>query len=458
MNHLQVLNPFNQELIGQIPQDTASGITTKWENAKLFQPRWNQLTLSYRISIIEKFKNLLEANIKRLSNLLTDEVGKPITQSVNEINGAIARIDWLNSHATQYIGEEWMSTSGSTREKIMYEPLGVVANISAWNYPYLVGMNVLIPALLAGNAVMYKPSEKASLTGLAILELFIEAGVPEAVIPIVIGGGEVGSNLLDLPLDGYFFTGSFRTGNNIFQKIANRRVACGLEMGGKDPLYVTNELDDVVAVAKATADGAFYNNGQSCCSVERIYVHTDIYEQFVSAFVEEVNSYTIGNPKDENVYIGPLTRKEQIAILEHQVQDAVAKGATLHCGGERLADHSGNYFLPTVLTGVTHEMEVMKEESFGPIIGIMRVNSDAEAVEWMNDSDYGLTASVYTLREGRANELLKQLNAGTVYWNCCDRVSPALPWSGRKHSGYGSTLSHAGLRAFTQPKAYHMRG
>jgi acyl-CoA reductase-like NAD-dependent aldehyde dehydrogenase len=351
-----------------------------------------------------------------------------------------------------------MVAEGDTREKIVYEPLGVVANISAWNYPYLVGINVLVPALLAGNAVMYKPSELASLTGMEIQKLLMEAGVPSAIIPIALGAGDVGSLLLELPLEGYFFTGSYATGNTIHQKIAHRRVACGLEMGGKDPLYVTDEVTDIVAVAKATADGAFYNNGQSCCSVERIYVHADVYDQYVQAFVEEVKQYTTGNPKEEGVYIGPLTRAGQSAFLEDQVQDAVSKGAVLHCGGARVANNPGNYFQPAVLTEVNHQMRLMREESFGPVIGIMRVHSDEEAIQLMNDSDYGLTASVYSNRAERAEKIQQQLDAGTVYWNCCDRVSPALPWSGRKHSGLGSTLSHAGLRAFSQPKAYHLRG
>jgi acyl-CoA reductase-like NAD-dependent aldehyde dehydrogenase len=455
---LAVLNPHNQEVIGHITLDNYATISAKWTLAKQAQPQWYQLPLAERVGILQKFRELLLANIDRLAAILTDEVGKPISQSRNEINGACYRIEWLTSHAEQYLGPEWMIAEGDTREKIVYEPLGVVANISAWNYPYLVGINVLVPALLAGNAVMYKPSELASLTGMEIQKLLVEAGVPSAIIPIALGAGDVGGLLLELPLNGYFFTGSYATGNTIHQKIAHRRVACGLEMGGKDPLYVTNEVTDIVSVAKATADGAFYNNGQSCCSVERIYVHADVYDQYVQAFVEEVKQYTTGNPKEEGVYIGPLTRAGQATFLEDQVQDAVSKGAVLQCGGARVANNPGNYFQPAVLTEVNHQMRIMRDESFGPAIGIMRVHSDEEAIQLMNNSDYGLTASVYTSRAERAEKIQQQLDAGTVYWNCCDRVSPALPWSGRKHSGLGSTLSHAGLRAFSQPKAYHLRG
>jgi acyl-CoA reductase-like NAD-dependent aldehyde dehydrogenase len=335
--------------------------------------------------------------------------------------------------------------------------LGVVCNISAWNYPYLVGVNVFVPALLAGNAVMYKPSEYATLTGLEITNLLKEAGVPEDVFQIAVGGPSVGSALLDLPFNGYFFTGSYKTGKQIYEKAAAKMVVCQCELGGKDPLYVAEDVSDVKAVAAGTADGAFYNNGQSCCAVERIYVHKDRYEDYVNAFVAEVQTWKIGAPTEEGVYIGPLSRPGQAAFLEQQVRDALDKGATLLTGGKRL-DRTGYYFEPTVLTGVTHDMQVMKEESFGPIIGIMKVNSEAEAVALMKDTEYGLTAAVYSADKHRAERILEQINAGTGYWNCCDRVSAAVPWSGRGHSGFGATLSHAGLRAFTKPKAYHLRG
>ena len=283
-----------------------------------------------------------------------------------------------------------------------------------------------------------------------------EAGVPEDAFQIVIGGGNVGQHLLEADLDGYFFTGSYKTGKYIYEQVSKKMKPCGLELGGKDPLYVTDSVNDIKSVAINTADGAFYNNGQSCCSVERIYVHEKVYDAYVEAFVTEVSGYKLGNPLEENVYAAALTRQEQPAFLATQVKDAVQKGAKLLCGG-KVMDVPGNYFQPTVLVNVTHEMLLMKEESFGPIIGIMKVSNDTEAIKLMNDTVYGLTASVYCNDEQRAAIIQSKLNAGTVYWNCCDRVSAALPWSGRKHGGFGSTLSHVGLRAFTQPKAYHLR-
>jgi acyl-CoA reductase-like NAD-dependent aldehyde dehydrogenase len=338
----------------------------------------------------------------------------------------------------------------------VYEPLGVVCNISAWNYPYLVGINVFVSALLAGNAVLYKPSEYATLTGLEIEKLLKEAGVPQDVFHIAVGAKEVGELLLELPFDGYFFTGSYKTGKYIYEKVAPKMVPCQCELGGKDPLYVTDDIADIKTVAAGTADGAFYNNGQSCCAVERIYVHEKVYDEYIDAFAQEVKSWKVGLPTEEGVYIGPLSRKEQLLFLEQQIADAVQKGATLLTGGHPIK-HKGYYFEPTVLTHVNHTMTVMKDESFGPIIGIMKVKNDKEAIQLMQDTEYGLTASVYSSNQARAESILQQVNAGTGYWNCCDRVSAALPWSGRKHSGFGATLSHAGLRAFTKPKAYHLR-
>lgn len=221
-------------------------------------------------------------------------------------------------------------------------------------------------------------------------------------------------------------------------------------------MYVCDDITDVKAVAAATADGAFYNNGQSCCAVERIYVHEKIYDEYVDAFVNEVKSWKIGNPTESDVYIGPLARDAQRAVLEAQIQDAVENGAVVACGGSRI-EGKGYYFQPTVLLNVNHGMRVMREESFGPIIGIMKVHDDEEALWLMQDTEYGLTASVYSDSEERARRILSAIDAGTGYWNCCDRVSAAVPWSGRRHSGIGVTLSHAGLRAFTKPKAYHLK-
>lgn len=453
---MNVINPANAEIIASLADDTVTTVREKYAALKAAQPQWAGQLLETRVEIIKKFEQLLEKNSEELAAVLTSEVGKPLQQSRNEINGARARIQWLTANAARYLQPEVMTHTETLEEKIVYEPLGVIGNISAWNYPYLVGVNVFVPALIAGNGVLYKPSEYATLTGLRIQQLLHQAGVPHHVFEVAIGGGATGQLLLDLPLNGYFFTGSYKTGQYIYEQVAGKMVPCQCELGGKDPLYVTDDVTDVAAVAAATADGAFYNNGQSCCAVERIYVHEKVYDAYVDAFVKEVRSWKAGNPADAGVYIGALTRPAQLTLLQQQVEDAVAKGAQVLTGGHALPG-PGHYFEPTVVVNVDHRMELMKEESFGPIIGIMKVKDDAEAIVQMGDTPYGLTAAVYSQSAQRAEAILARLNTGTGYWNCCDRVSAALPWSGRGHSGFGATLSHAGLRAFTQPKAYHLR-
>jgi acyl-CoA reductase-like NAD-dependent aldehyde dehydrogenase len=270
-----------------------------------------------------------------------------------------------------------------------------------------------------------------------------------------VGAGEIGRALLAQPIDGLFFTGSHGTGKRIAETLAGRLIKVQLELGGKDPTYVCDDVE-VASAAEGLADGAFYNTGQSCCSVERIYVHRRIHGAFVEAFVATVRGFVVGDPEDERTYIGPLARQEQLAVLEAQVEDARRKGARLLCGGKRLA-RRGYYFEPTVLVDVTHDMDVMRDESFGPIIGIQAVDDDDQAVALMNDTQYGLTAGVYSKDRTRAEAVLKNVDAGSVYWNCCDRVSPRLPWTGRRHSGIGSTLSTYGIRTFLQPKAWHLR-
>lgn len=454
---MNVINPATEQVIATLTEDTHQSVEAKYNALVEGQKKWHLVTLTERISILQRFAELLKENLEHNAAILTSEVGKPLQQSRNEINGARSRIKWLTDNAPKYLSDDFMTIDKDLTEKIVYEPLGVVCNISAWNYPYLVGVNVFVPALLAGNAVLYKPSEYSSLTGLEIEKLLKKAGVPDNAFQIAIGAREVGEQLLHLPFNGYFFTGSYKTGQFIYERVANKMVPCQLELGGKDPLYVADDVVDIKSIAAGTADGAFYNNGQSCCAVERIYVHEKVYDTYVEEFVKEVKGYKLGMPDAEGVYIGPLTREPQLKFVEEQVLEALAKGATLATGGKRVTA-KGYFFEPTVLLNVNHSMSVMQEESFGPVIGIMKVKDDSEAMKLMQDTQYGLTAAVYSASKERAEKILQQINAGTGYWNCCDRVSAALPWSGRKHSGFGSTLSHIGLRAFTHPKAYHLRG
>ena len=267
---MKIINPATEAVITELDQDTIESVNEKFETLKKGQKIWAKNTVEERIATIKIFNDLLEENIAELANTLTGEMGKPLQQAYNEINGARGRIKYFIENAAKYLAEEWVTTEGATKEKIVYEPLGVIANISAWNYPYLVGVNVFIPALLAGNAVFYKPSEYTSLTGLHILKLLHKAGVPENCFQTAIGKGDVGEQLLQLPLNGYFFTGSYRTGKYIAEKVAAKMVPCQLELGGKDPLYVMDDVENIEKVAADALEGVVYNSGQSCCAVERI--------------------------------------------------------------------------------------------------------------------------------------------------------------------------------------------
>ncbi len=461
MARLKIINPANGRTIESVPTDDLKSVAKKFNAARGAQPEWSARPLVERIAVVRQFRDRIVAATEELARTLTAETGKPISQSRNELQGLLPRLDFFLKMSPATLRRETVlqDNKEGLLERITREPLGVVANISAWNYPYFVGSNVFVPALLAGNAVLYKPSEFATRTGLSIARLLHESGVPGEIFAPLIGTGEVGEALLSQKIDAVFFTGSVSTGQRIAQRVADRMVKVQLELGGKDPVYVCDDVD-VPRAAAALADGAFYNTGQSCCSVERLYVHAGVFDDFTTAFADIVSKFKVGDPSDESTYIGPLTRRGQLGVLAAQVADARSRGARVILGGKRVRQlglEKGNFFSPTVLVEVNHSMLVMRDETFGPVIGVMSVNDDAEAVELMNDTKYGLTAGVFTPDQKRAESILQSVAAGSAYWNCCDRVSPRLPWSGVKNSGLGLTLSREGIIAFTRPKAWHLR-
>lgn len=453
---LRIVNPATGALLRELETTTADQVAHALAGARAAQGAWATRPAEQRAAVVRAFAGLLQRKLDALAAIQTSETGKPISQAKNEIRALGARIDFFLENVPKVQRTEPVHSEPGLTERITYEPLGVVGNISAWNYPWFVGGNVFLPALLTGNAVLYKPSEVAALTGQAIGELWREAGLPDGVFTTLVGAGETGRALLESKLDGLFFTGSYATGRRVADAARAHMIPVGLELGGKDPAYVTDDVD-VANAAAGLADGAFYNAGQSCCAVERIYVHERVYDAFVDAFVAEVKRFVVGDPTDEATYLGPLARPAQIEVLAAQIADATSKGARVLLGGQRRAG-GGAYFEPTVLVDVNHDMTLMKEESFGPIIGIQKVSGDADATELMQDTEYGLTAGVYCRDLARAEVILQHVSAGSAYINCCDRVSPRLPWSGRGHSGLGSTLGVAGIHAFVRPKAWHVRG
>lgn len=459
---LRVANPATGELLQTVSATDDLAIAQYYQQARCAQSEWAACSLSDRSRVLQTFRVLLMQRLDSLAHLLTSETGKPITQAKNEIRTAAQCLDSVLDHVHQFMEPKLVRQAPAPcpfpgladfEEVLTYDPLGVVAHLSTWSHPYLAAINAVVPALLTGNAVLYKPSESATLAGLAIADLLHEAGVPKDVLIPVIGADETGVALVQQPVDGLFFTGSAATGKQVAAAAAERLIPVQLQLDSNGPAYVCEDVD-LTQVATDLAEGVFCNAGQRC-AIGRIYVHTLIYDRFVDEFLQTVEAFKLGNPAEPDTYLGPVSRQSHLVELEQQVQDALNKGAFLLCGGSQIGE-TGWYFEPTVLVDVDHRMAVMRENTLGPVVGIQDVKDDADAIAKMNNTDYGLTAAVYTRSRERAVRLLSQVNSGTAYWNCCDRVSPSLPWTGRKQSGIGSTLSHIGLEAFVRPKAWHL--
>ncbi|MFZ9519804.1 MAG: aldehyde dehydrogenase family protein [Silvanigrellaceae bacterium] len=453
---MKITNPATGEVFKTVEADDSVSIREKFAAARHAQKAWAARPLPERVALLKKFGELLKRDIEVVARDMSLEMGKPLQQARNEVNGSLNKIRFFTEEIENHVSTQKVRQDGNTEEFLAFDPLGVVLNISAWNYPILVGFNVFLPALLCGNAVVYKPSEFSTLTGLHLTRLLHEAGVPADVFVAVVGQGDAGAQLLQLPFDCVGFTGSWATGKKISETLAGRMTRLIMELGGKDPLYVTDECGDLDAVADAVAEGVLYNNGQSCCAVERVYVHEKIHDSFVEKLKAKMQAWKMGDPMDAATLCGAITRHNHLAFLQAQVDDAIKKGAKLVLGG-KIHEGKGSFYPPTLLLNANHDMDVMREETFGPIVGVMKVKDDAQALELMNDSDYGLTSSVYCRNLERGKKILAQVNTGTGYLNCCDRVSAWLPWSGRGHSGVGSTLSKLGIYAFCHAKGLHIR-
>jgi acyl-CoA reductase-like NAD-dependent aldehyde dehydrogenase len=452
---LDVRNPATGELIRNVAVTEPGEITQKVQRARRAQRAWAELAYGERARIISGFAALLETEADACARITTSEMGKPIRQARAEVSAVQERIAWNVEIAGQLIAPVDVGQAGETEERVTFEPVGLVAHISAWNYPYFVGLNTIVPALLTGNAVLYKPSEHAVLTGLRLVDLFHRAGVPVDVIQTVVGAGPTGAALVSGDIDMCCFTGSYATGRAVAAAAADRLLRVQLELGGKDAAYIADDVEPEAA-ALAVAEGAVYNSGQSCSAIERVYVHESVYEPFVAALVDVVGAYNVGDPEDETTDVGPLARREQLDVLDAQIADAVGKGARVLCGGERL-DRPGQWFAPTVLVDVDDRMAVMRDESFGPVVPVGRVRTDDEAIVRMDDTDFGLGGAVFTDDRARAERILARLDVGNAYWNVSDRSCVRLPWPGRRHSGMGVSMSTSGVRAFVREKAWHLR-
>lgn len=423
---------------------------------------WRKTSLSDRQAIVQKALHLLDERKHVLAKELTEQMGRPIAYTAKEVTTAIARASYMLEISTSALADTDGEAEAGFKRYIRKVPLGPVLILFAWNYPYLILVNSLIPALLSGNTVIMKPSPQTPTIVEHVQDIFDRAGLPKGVMQHFHCASF--SQLETLVKDPYIqlvcFTGSVAGGLAV-QKAASDRVdvRVGLELGGKDPAYVRKDVD-VQWAAEEIVDGAIFNSGQSCCSIERVYVAAEIHDAFVSAIQKVLKGYIVGEPMDSKTQIGPVVSKRSAELIQFHIADALKKGAT-NSSPENESFTSmpkeGNFVAPTLLTNVTHDMLVMKDETFGPVIPVMAVKTDDEAVALMNDCQFGLTASIWTKDAQRGHELTANIEAGTVYVNRCDYPSPDLAWVGWKDSGKGQTLSKFGYDQFSKLQSVHVK-
>ncbi len=445
------VNPATGEVLREFQCTTAADVRSAVERARAAQPAWQALGVKARAQILRRFQRLLHAEKDEIARAVTREMGKPVTEALlADVMVVLDTARFLIDNAYRILRDQPVPHANLVMKaksaRLVREPYGVIGIIAPWNYPLSTPAGESMAALVAGNAVVLKPSEFTPLIALELARLLHTAGVPDDIFQVVVGDGETGAALVESAIDKIIFTGSVRTGKRVAESAAKRLLPCVLELGGKDPMLVLDDADVDVA-STAAVWGAFVNAGQTCLSVERCYVHRSIYDQFLAACVAKTNRLRVGNGMDPNTDIGPMIHQQQLRTVEAHVEDAVARAARLLAGGKRMPELGPNFYAPTVLAGVTHEMRVMREETFGPVLPIMAVDSDEEALRLANDSEFGLSASVWTRNRARGEALARCIQAGTVMVNdaVCSFAIAEAPHGGVKDSGLGRTHGRAGL-------------
>ena len=459
MSKLQCISPIDGSVYVERRLASNPEIQAALARAELAQQTWKRTPLSERIAIGRRAIAAFAAREAQLAEELCWMMGRPIRYAAGEIRGFVERASHMADIAEGSLADIRLPDKPGFTRFIRREPLGVALVIAPWNYPYLTAVNAVLPALLAGNAVLLKHSAQTPLCAERMVEAFAEAGLPEGVFQYLhLSHGDTEALIQAPSIAHVAFTGSVPGGAMVEQAAAGRFISVGLELGGKDPAYVRADADLQHAVETAI-DGAFFNSGQSCCGIERIYVHESLYDAFVEQAVALVRQYKLGRSDDPQTTLGPLVRADAADFVRGQIAEAVAQGARAHIDpAEFPLDAPGTpYLAPQVLTGVHHGMRVMTEESFGPVVGIQKVASDEEALALMNDSEFGLTAAIFSRDVDAAMALADRVEAGTVFLNRCDYLDPGLAWTGVKHSGRGCTLSRVGYEQLTRPKSFHFK-
>jgi acyl-CoA reductase-like NAD-dependent aldehyde dehydrogenase len=456
---LKTVSPIDGRIYVERPLETAAGIDRALDAARRAQRAWASVPLGSRCEILGKAVDAFVAKTSDIAAEITWQMGRPLRHSPGEVRGFEERARFMLKAAPEALAAVHPGEKTGFERRIKRVPLGVIAVVAPWNYPYLTAVNAVLPALIAGNAVVLKHSHQTPLCAERFFEAFAGAGVPAGVFQYLhLSHAETSRLMGDPRVASVCFTGSVSGGRAVVAATAAGFATSGLELGGKDPAYVRADANLAHAVDTLT-DGAFYNAGQSCCAIKRIYVAASRYDEFVAGVVGLTKQYRLGSPLDPETSLGPLVRTSAAEAVRAQVRDAVGRGA------RQLIDETWfpasapgtPYLAPQVLVDVDHSMPIMREETFGPAVGIMKVASDEEALRLMNDSEFGLTAAIFSADAARAEALGDALDTGTVFLNRCDYLDPALAWTGVKNSGRGCTLSRVGFEQLTRPKSYHFK-
>ncbi|MDX8501660.1 aldehyde dehydrogenase family protein [Mesorhizobium sp. VK4C] len=455
---VKLKSPIDGSIYAERPVATDQTINAAVERAKAAQEKWAETPVvergKYMLAMLEALVGMSDEIVPEIAW----QMGRPVRYG-GEFGGVKERTNYMVEIAEQALKPVMASNPKDGFSRYVKKvPLGVVLVIAPWNYPYLTAVNTIVPALMAGSAVILKHAAQTLLVGERFQQAFDKAGLPKGLFQnLVMNHGQTEKLLGSGKIDHVNFTGSVAGGRAIEKAAAGTFMTLGLELGGKDPAYVLPDAKMDHAVANLV-DGAFYNSGQCCCGIERVYVHEKVYDEFVEGFVAETKNYVVGNPLDEVTTMGPMAQARFADLIREQKAEALRKGAKGHINMKVENDRPGSpYLAPEVLTGVDHQMSVMREESFGPIVGIMKVRNDEEAIALMNDSPYGLTASIWTRDAERAVAIGDRVETGTVFMNRCDYLDPALVWTGVKDTGKGAALSAIGYDNLTRPKSYHLR-
>ena len=459
MKTMRCISPVDGLVHAQRDTASAQQIESTLSAARQAQIAWKHTSLAERAELCG---NAVDAMLSMRDEIVTElawQMGRPVRYGAGELRGFEERARHMISIAEAALTDTHPGDDGNIVRYIRRAPLGVVFTIAPWNFPYLTTVNSVIPALMAGNTVILKHAESTLLIAERFQKAFDMAGLPGGVFQhLVLDHQQAADIISGGQVDMVCFTGSVPAGQAMEAAAVGQFIGLGLELGGKDPAYVRSDCNLEFAVENLV-DGAFFNSGQSCCGIERIYVHEDVYDKFVAGFVALTRTYVLGNPLDAATTMGPVIKPSAADFVREQIRQAVAAGATAHIDPLEFAlDSPGTaYLAPQVLTNVDHTMSVMIDESFGPVVGIMKVTSDAQAIDLMNDSEFGLTASIWTQDVAAAAEIGDAIETGTVFMNRCDYLDPSLAWTGVKNTGRGCTLSSFGYDALTRPKSFHLR-